>query len=460
MPDCSPTKWHRAHTTWFFETFVLSTLDDHEPFDPAYAYLFNSYYEAVGPRHPRPRARADHPAHVSTRSAATGRTSTRRCDGCSTTDALRRDRRRPRRARPAPRAAAPGAAAHGRQAPAVPEPAATGLRRPGHPATAAGRSDDPAGWRTHTGGDVEVGHDGDRLRLRQRGPRHSRAPRAVRARRPAGHLRRVARRSSPTAATGDPSCGCPTDGHACSARAWTAPLYWDIDATPCDRVHPRRHAPTLDPHEPVMPRELLRGRRLRPMGRRPAAHRVRVGGRRSATPPVPATRGASLHPSADSVGHDPTRRVYSATAGSGPPARTCPYPGFRRRRGRGRRVQREVHGQPARPARQRLRHPDRATRGRPTATSSPRPRDGRSPAFAWPPMADHDQLVIDVHLDPDDWATELAERDPQRPPARAPDHPSGVVLRRPGFAALRRDHPARRVLPDPGRAGDHRGDRR
>ena len=54
MPDCSPTKWHRAHTTWFFETFVLSELDDYTPVDPSYAYLFNSYYEAAGPRHARP----------------------------------------------------------------------------------------------------------------------------------------------------------------------------------------------------------------------------------------------------------------------------------------------------------------------------------------------------------------------------------------------------------------------
>jgi ergothioneine biosynthesis protein EgtB len=54
MPDVSPTKWHLAHTTWFFETFVLGRLDpEYRIFDPAFAYLFNSYYEAVGPRHPR-----------------------------------------------------------------------------------------------------------------------------------------------------------------------------------------------------------------------------------------------------------------------------------------------------------------------------------------------------------------------------------------------------------------------
>lgn len=54
MPDCSPTKWHRAHTTWFFETFVLPELG-HGPCDPQRAFLWNSYYDAVGQRHPRPR---------------------------------------------------------------------------------------------------------------------------------------------------------------------------------------------------------------------------------------------------------------------------------------------------------------------------------------------------------------------------------------------------------------------
>jgi ergothioneine biosynthesis protein EgtB len=56
MPDVSPTKWHLAHVTWFFETFVLAPhAPGYAPFDPAYGYLFNSYYEAVGERHPRPR---------------------------------------------------------------------------------------------------------------------------------------------------------------------------------------------------------------------------------------------------------------------------------------------------------------------------------------------------------------------------------------------------------------------
>ena len=56
MQDASPTKWHRAHTTWFFETFLLQPhFAGYTPPNPAYGYLFNSYYEAVGSRHPRPQ---------------------------------------------------------------------------------------------------------------------------------------------------------------------------------------------------------------------------------------------------------------------------------------------------------------------------------------------------------------------------------------------------------------------
>jgi len=56
MQDSSPTKWHRAHTTWFFDTFLLQPhLAGYTPPNPNYAYLFNSYYEAVGSRHPRPQ---------------------------------------------------------------------------------------------------------------------------------------------------------------------------------------------------------------------------------------------------------------------------------------------------------------------------------------------------------------------------------------------------------------------
>ncbi|MEW6761193.1 MAG: ergothioneine biosynthesis protein EgtB [Pseudomonadota bacterium] len=56
MPDASPIKWHLAHTTWFFETFILEPNEEgFAPFHPAFRVLFNSYYNGVGDKHPRPQ---------------------------------------------------------------------------------------------------------------------------------------------------------------------------------------------------------------------------------------------------------------------------------------------------------------------------------------------------------------------------------------------------------------------
>jgi ergothioneine biosynthesis protein EgtB len=55
MPDASPTKWHLAHTSWFFEQFVLGEDPDYQPVHAGWHYLFNSYYQSVGPMHARPR---------------------------------------------------------------------------------------------------------------------------------------------------------------------------------------------------------------------------------------------------------------------------------------------------------------------------------------------------------------------------------------------------------------------
>src|SRR5262249_46184329 len=56
MPEASPVKWHLAHSTWFFETFLLEPhLAGYRPFHPQFRFLFNSYYESVGPHLARPQ---------------------------------------------------------------------------------------------------------------------------------------------------------------------------------------------------------------------------------------------------------------------------------------------------------------------------------------------------------------------------------------------------------------------
>ncbi|MES2910355.1 MAG: DinB family protein, partial [Pseudomonadota bacterium] len=55
MPDASPAKWHLAHLTWFFETFLLERFEENfQPFNAGFRVLFNSYYNGVGDKYPRP----------------------------------------------------------------------------------------------------------------------------------------------------------------------------------------------------------------------------------------------------------------------------------------------------------------------------------------------------------------------------------------------------------------------
>ena len=59
MPDASPAKWHLAHVTWFFETFVLERYEtSFRPYHPAFRELFNSYYNGIGPQYPRAQRRS------------------------------------------------------------------------------------------------------------------------------------------------------------------------------------------------------------------------------------------------------------------------------------------------------------------------------------------------------------------------------------------------------------------
>ncbi len=56
MTEASPTKWHLGHTAWFFETFILASHEpDFRPYHASFRVLFNSYYNAVGDKHPRPQ---------------------------------------------------------------------------------------------------------------------------------------------------------------------------------------------------------------------------------------------------------------------------------------------------------------------------------------------------------------------------------------------------------------------
>ena len=66
MPECSPTKWHLAHTSWFFETFILEpSLPSYQVFNTTFRVLFNSYYQTVGEQYARPRrALLDRKSHV------------------------------------------------------------------------------------------------------------------------------------------------------------------------------------------------------------------------------------------------------------------------------------------------------------------------------------------------------------------------------------------------------------
>ena len=163
MPDASPAKWHLAHTTWFFEAFVL----DGEPWREDFAYLFNSYYEAEGPRHARAaRGMLSRPAlsgvldwraHVDARVAAEwdrldpdlvtlGLHHEQQHQELLLTDILHAFSRNPTR----PAAFPPGDGG----APAAP--------------TAAG----PRGWLEVFGGKVRIGYEGDGFHFDCEGPGH------------------------------------------------------------------------------------------------------------------------------------------------------------------------------------------------------------------------------------------------------------------------------------------------
>ena len=220
MPDVSPTKWHRAHTTWFFETFVLGVhAPGHTPFDPAYGYLFNSYYEGVGPRHARPQR------GLLTRPGIAEIAAYREAVDGSMDEFL---------------AAGPeGEVAalielglnHEQQHQElllmdVKHVLATNPLLPAYVDARPAPVADPAdGWITHPGGVVAVGHDGDGFSFDNEGPRHETllAPFAVAARLvSAGDWLEFIEDGAYT----EPALWMSDGWGAVQSEGWEAPLYW------------------------------------------------------------------------------------------------------------------------------------------------------------------------------------------------------------------------------------------
>jgi ergothioneine biosynthesis protein EgtB len=243
MPDASPTAWHRAHTTWFFETFVLGP--DRVPYDDSFGFLFNSYYEAVGPRH----ARAERGLVTRPGSAEIGRYREH-------VDAAVRD------------------LLAGEVSPRTGELLELGLhheqqhqelllmdvqhlfsRNPTHPAYGALPWTRPGpvgapGWIDHPGGLVAVGHDGPTFAFDNEGPRHDVLLQPFRI------ARTLVTCGEWLAFMDDGGYRRPelwmSDGWATvRAQGWAAPLYWSADG-PAWRRFGRAGDGPVRPSDPVL----------------------------------------------------------------------------------------------------------------------------------------------------------------------------------------------------------------
>jgi len=223
MPDASPTKWHLAHTTWFFETLVLAA---HGPgyrvHDPRFGHLFNSYYESLGSRHPRPqRGLLTRPslAEVHAYRAAVDAAMQ---DFIGAADADTRAA-----AWPLVELGLQHEQQHQEllltdiQATLSLNPLAPAMRAGDAPPIAAASP----GWVEHRGGEVEVGHAGAGFAFDNETPRH-----AVRLQ-PFAIGRRLVTNGEYEAFVADGGYRRPelwlSDGWAqVQAQGWAAPLYW------------------------------------------------------------------------------------------------------------------------------------------------------------------------------------------------------------------------------------------
>jgi ergothioneine biosynthesis protein EgtB len=245
MPDASPAKWHLAHTTWFFETFVLAPhVPGYRPFDQAFKVLFNSYYNAVGDRHPRPeRGLVSRPSLDAVRAYR-----------AHVDDAMLGCCRRA--ARDAPLAALIELGVNHEeqhQELILTDVLHLFSRNPTRPAYAATprapRPSTPLSWHAFPAGICHVGHAGDGFAFDNEGPRHRVWIDAFElASRPVTNGEYAAfvddggyRRPELWLALGFDAVG---------AQHWDGPLYWEGDAGR-GRAFTLRGTGELDPHAPV-----------------------------------------------------------------------------------------------------------------------------------------------------------------------------------------------------------------
>ncbi|MBE0533752.1 MAG: ergothioneine biosynthesis protein EgtB [Rhodospirillales bacterium] len=246
MPDASPAKWHLAHITWFFEVMVLARwAPDYRPYRPEWHYLFNSYYEALGERHPRPER------GMLTRPSLDGVKDYRRFVDAAMLDLLKGD-----------------------VDPELEDLVVIGLnheqqhqeliltdildllsRNPLRPTYVApvphlaGAADGNAAWIEHPGGRVEIGHAGAGFAFDNEGPRFETLLRPFRvADRPVTNGEWMAFMAD--GAYGRPELWLADGWATVKARSWRAPRYWREDDD--GWVALTLHGPvTPDPAAPV-----------------------------------------------------------------------------------------------------------------------------------------------------------------------------------------------------------------